>query len=366
MKKLLSISLLLLAAIRLFAASDQAGIKLWGSNYVDIIAFQFLNNDTADSCKIGGMNTLSLNFHNRNKRYGKFEGSIDLLIPFGYTSDQISHLIDVGYSLSTPYYPIFVHGNTPVLLDIRKLYLSAYLPFADITLGRQIINFGKAFIFSPIDVFSTVDVTDINFRRHGSDVAAIKIPFSFLSGMDLITEFPRNHHEYSSTARIYHNMWSFDFSVNAIYKHKNKEVISGFSFKGDAFVGIYGELVEHLEDNFSQKFFEGMLGADYSIDNTYFFRLEYLYKNPTIKSIWGKHNLFAAIDVQINELIQLSANMLAGDMSGNQATTMMTGQFMYNILQNVNLLTYVRYFTYEEDLDSLPDLEYALRVKVQF
>ncbi|HEX37469.1 MAG TPA: hypothetical protein ENG70_01210 [Candidatus Cloacimonetes bacterium] len=366
MKKLLSMSLLLLATIRLFAASEQTGIKLWGSNYVDIAAFHFLNNSTDDSLKIGGMNTVSLKFHNSNKHYGKFEGNIDLLIPLGYTADQFSQLIEEGDSLSSPFYPLFVQGNTPVLLDIRKLYLSVYLPFADIMLGRQIINFGKAFIFSPIDVFSTVDVADINFRRHGSDVTAIKIPFSFLSGMDLITEFPRKHHEYSSAFRIYHNMWDFDFAANAIYKHRNKEVITGFSFKGDAFFGIYGELIEHFMDNFEKKYFEGMFGLDYSIANTYIFRTEYYYKNSNINNEWGKHNLFISFQYLINDLLNVSIHTIGSDVGGNEQMLMYMGQCNYNILQNVNLITYARYFSQKNEVKTLPDVEYAVRIEVKF
>ena len=312
------------------------------------------------------MNTFRFNFQNRNKRYAKIVGNFDLIIPFGYTADQFQDLIDASNTLSTPYYPLFVYGNTPVLLDIRKLYVSVYLPFADISLGRQIINYGKGLVFSPIDVFSTVDVTNINFERHGSDVTAIKIPFSFLSGLDLITELPRKNHEYSTAVRGYFNTIGFDFALNTIYKHKAQELIAGLSFKGDAFFGVYGELVEHFANDFADKYFEGMLGLDYSIDNTYIFTTEYYYKNSNIQNEWGKHNLFLSFQYVINDLMNVSTHVIGSDIGQDNQMVIYMGQFFYNILQNVDLITYARYFSYKNDLDIVPDLEYAVRVEVKF
>ncbi len=346
-------------------ADTQSGLKIWGSNFIDLSGYHYLNNEN-DSLKIGAMNTFRLNFQNRNKRYAKIVGNLDLIIPLGYTADQFHDLIDASDSLSLPYYPLFVYGNTPVMLDIRKLYLSVYLPFADITLGRQIINYGKGVVFSPIDVFSTVDVTNINFERHGSDVAAIKIPLSYLSGLDIMTELPRKNHEYSTAIRGYFNAMGFDFALNTIYKHRAEKLIAGLSFKGDAFFGVYGELVEHFANDYSDKYFEGMLGLDYSIHNLYLFRCEYYYKNSNIQNEWGKQNLFLSFQYVINDLMNVSAHMIGSDVGGDAQTFIYMGQFYYNILQNVDLITYARYFSYKENLITLPDIEYAVRVEVKF
>ena len=369
MKKILIISFMIFAlTVNWLSAEKLTGMKIWGSNFIDIRGYHYFKNGE-DSLKFGGMNTFRFNFHNRNKRYGKIEGNFDLIIPFGFTADQFQTLIDqseASDTLSMPYYPLFVHGNTPVLLDIRKLYLSLYLPFADITLGRQIVNYGKGVVFSPIDVFSTIDVANINFERHGSDIAAVKIPFSYLSGLDVVTEFPRKHHEYSSALRGYFNTLGFDVAVNTIYKHRAEELIAGLSFKGDAFFGVYGELVEHFADDLSKKYFEGMFGLDYSIKNALYLRTEYYYKNTNLQNEWGKHNLFVSLKYLINDLMNVSAHVIGSDAGGNDQMLMYSGQFYYNILQNVNVIFYTRYFSYKEEIASAPDLEYAVRVEVKF
>ena len=368
MKQIILIVALLLFFTAGLYSDTQSGLKIWGSNFINLSGYHYLNNEN-DSLKIGAMNTFRFNFHNRNKRFGKIEGNFDLIIPFGFTADQFQTLIDqveASDTLSMPYYPLFVYGNTPVMLDIRKLYLSVYLPIADITLGRQIINYGKGVVFSPIDVFSTVDVANINFERHGSDIAAVKIPFSFLSGLDAMTEFPRKHHEYSSAIRGYFNTSGFDIAVNMIYKHRAEELITGLSFKGDAFFGVYGELVEHFANDYSDKYFEGMFGLDYSIANTYIFRTEYYYKNTNIHNEWGKHNLFVSFQYVINDLINVSAHAIGSDVGGNEQMLMYMGQCNYNILQNVNVITYARYFSHKKDAKTLPDLEYAVRIEVKF
>ena len=369
MKKYIVICFVLIMVTSALQSADKpTGMKIWGSNFVDISGYHYLENGD-DSLKFGGMNTFRFNFRNMNKRYGKIEGNFDLIIPFGLTADQFQNLIDqteVSDSLSMPYYPLFVQGNTPVLLDIRKLYLSMYLSFADITLGRQIINYGKGVVFSPIDVFSTVDIANINFERHGSDVAVVKIPFSYLSGLDVVTELPRKNHEYSSEVRGYFSTFGFDIALSTIYKHRSEELIAGMSFKGDAFFGVYGELVEHFANDYSDKYLEGMFGLDYSIANTYIFRSEYYYKNTNIQNEWGKHNLFISFQYLINDLINVSVHTIGSDVGGNEQMLMYMGQCNYNILQNVNIITYARYFSHKKDVKTLPDLEYAVRVEVKF
>jgi len=116
---------------------------------------------------------LTLNLQNANAKSAKIEGSVDFWLLTGAYADAYRR-IDSTSSLILP-------GLSSVFIaDVRKLYASLFLPFADVSIGRQIISFGQGMVFSPIDVFSSVNILDLTLRRSGSDVARVRVPFGDL------------------------------------------------------------------------------------------------------------------------------------------------------------------------------------------
>jgi hypothetical protein len=233
-------------------------------------------------------------------------------------------------------------------------------------MGRQIINFGKGFVFSPIDVFSTVELQDINFRMSGTDIVTIRLPFSDLSGFDFITELPFLQDDYSVAAKFFTTLFDFDFSLVGIYKNagsensNENETVAGLTFKGDAGIGLYGEAVTHYLSESREAYFEGMLGADYSIKDKWYFAAEYLYKQyDWAYSFWGEHNLFGSVRYSINDITNVSANVIYDI---QHESTLGIFQWYYNILQNVNTILYVQ----GTDSPVGQFMMYALRAEVKF
>ena len=334
--------------------------------YTDLGLLHTIHSSSKDEVDFAGMSVLSVNLKNTNRKFGKVEGLFDVIIPYGsmierYIPDSIgsdSSLLDL--------YKLFSFGKAPALLDIRKLYLSMYLPFVDITIGRQIINFGKGFVFSPIDVFSSVELFDINYGRRGTDIANIRIPFSDLAGLDITTELPFIDDNFSTALKLFATFFDFDFSLVGMYRNADTradfedEAIIGLTFKGDMEIGIYGEVVTHVLTDSKDVFFEGMLGADYSIKDKWYFVAEYLYKQYNwSNSIWGEHNLFGSIRYNINDIINVSGNVIY---DFQHEATIGILQWYYNILQNVNTIIYI------QGTDNAMDqfLMYALRAEVRF
>jgi hypothetical protein len=248
---------------------------------------------------------------------------------------------------------------------LRKLYLSVYLPFADITLGRQIINLGKGYLFSPIDVFSSVELTDLAFRRSGSDIAMAAIPIGELAGIDVVVELPFLDNTHSSAVKAFATVMDWDFSLVGLYRNTDDsdgrvdEMITGLAFKGDVVVGLHGEIVTHFYDSHSGPSFEAMAGADYSIRDLLVFMAEYLYKDHIVPGFWGEHNAFGSIQYLINDIMSLSGSLIhnfSADLS------MGTLQYNYNILQNADVAGYVRVISGSP----LYDAEYAVRVTMKF
>lgn len=347
-------------------AQQKSGIAFHGSMYTDLGLLHTVHSGSKDEADFAGMSVLSVNLKNTNRKFGKVEGLFDVIIPYGSMIERyIPDTIDSDSSL-LDLYKLFSFGKAPVLLDIRKLYLSMYLPFADITIGRQIINFGKGFVFSPIDVFSSVELFDINYRRRGTDIANIRIPFSDLAGLDITTELPFIDDNFSTAVKLFATFFDFDFSLIGMYRNAGTdadfedEAIIGLAFKGDMEIGIYGEAVTHVLTDSKDVFFEGMLGADYSIKDKWYFAAEYLYKQYNwSNSIWGENNLFGSIRYNINDIMNVSGNVIY---DFQHETSIGILQWYYNILQNVNTIVYIQ----GTDSPVGQYLMYALRAEVRF
>lgn len=343
-------------------SAPRRGLDFGGSMYSDLGVNHTYHPDTGDDFAFRGLSTLELNLENRNQRHGKVEGSTDILVPYGgfleqsYGGGALSMLDTLGVVLD----------RAPVLFDLRKLYLSAYLPFADITIGRQIVNFGKGRLFSPIDAFSSVEVADINLRRRGSDIVMARIPLGMLAGADAVVELPFADRTYSAALKVFGTIKNWDVSVVGIYRNAGEdsggedEGVVGAAFKGDIEIGVHGEAVSTFTDVFAQPSWEVMLGADYSFNDRVFVLAEYLYQQERKpESPWGEHNAFGSVRLTINDLMNVSGTVIH---NFEDDLTIGTLQYSYNILQNVNTIAYIRGYRGSP----LHDLEYAVRVEVVF
>ncbi len=352
--------------------------------YGDIGLFHYRQPSASDSVSLGGVGLLTVDFENSNQHHAKVEGSFDVILPWGLTADRLfGSLTPPGSgpeepqtdSLSTlvrrelskagaRVLNLVTMGKAPMLFDMRELYLAAYLPWADVAMGRQIINFGKGFLFSPLDAFSRVEITDIAFRRQGSDVLNIRIPLGMVSGIDIIAEAPFPAREHTSAIKVFGTLRDWDLSGVAMYKHRGEEALLGFGFKGDLVVGLYGEMVGHFQKSIDSRYFETMLGTDYSIDNRWIFTVEYAwYEKPSPFSIWSHHNVFFQGQYVINDLMTLGGNVIH---AFDDDRTIATALYTYNILQNVDMSAYVRSYRNLNQFGEVHNLEYAIRTEVGF
>ena len=353
--------------------SGQGGLELSGSMYADCGMLHDLRENQKDKLDFLGTAVFAAQFRTVNRKHAKVEGDFELILPYGTAAEWYIFALRSNETDSTAqqlrqtasrYYELYGMEKTLFLLDMRKLYLEFYLPFADVAAGRQIINFGKGFLFSPIDAFSSAQISDINFRRNGSDVANIRIPFGDLAGVDCIVEAPIGDREHSSAMKLFGTIVGWDLSCVGLYHHKSREAVAGAAFKGDAFAGVYGELVEHFVDGFDKQYFECMLGADYSINNVWFFNAEYYYKDgpKTPLSLWGCNNAYASIQFSPNELTRFS---IIGCYQFEAQSAIGMLSWYYSLFQNTDLFAYVRGYRHLQSIGA-PDFQYSMRVEVKF
>ncbi len=362
MKPLLTIVIIMISTT-LFA-QEKGEFDTKGSFYSDLSLLHYNNSDTKDSLGFSGMSTLSLNMRNRNRKFAKVDGAFELKLPYGAfnssvalpddsTSDEEDQPMVSDYILAS------LDGSV-ILLDIRRLYTAFYFDRFELSIGRQNVDFGQGMIFSPIDQFSSVDISDFRYRKNGSDVVHLEVPFNNLWGVTGTVELPYGEREHSSALKLFGTAGSFDLATVVMYRHVEEAILPGISFKGDAFVGLYGEGVVKIPTNDESSFFDGMIGMDYSIASKWLFVAEYQYLGEN-----SRHSLFGAANYSINELLATGASVIH---SITDNSSLATAQFTWNALQNADFTFFIRGYNNEPFGEGVPayDLDYSLRATVKF
>jgi hypothetical protein len=355
--------------------SQESGLIFSGVSQNDLVALEMLDHSkpVRDQFDIAGANLLTLNLRNARATVVKVDASVDFWLLLGAYADAYRRN-DSSNALAVLQSP-----SSAFIVDIRKLYGALFLPFADISVGRQIITFGQGLVFSPIDVFSSVNILDLSLRRRGSDVARVRVPFGDLAGIDAIAKVSSRSDGIAAALKGYGHLGSFDIAGVGIYQGGQNEFITGLTFKGDLVAGVYGELVEHWRYG-GYRAFVGMLGADYSISGDWYFTAEYLYNEKpqpagtpsqfsllqTNVALLHNHYGFLSVRYKINDLMNVSASAIA-DITAKSG--LVTAQYSYNVLQNADVIVYVQGAPASTNgLLPIPygEVTYGVRVMVSF
>jgi hypothetical protein len=350
--------LLFLLVIRTAFAAGKSGLTAHGELQFDAAAWHRDFETIDSSVSFSGTNMLTLNVKTPQLKTAKVEGLMDLYQVYGESADLLSS------TMQSQIFEVF-GGRAPVFVDLRMLYGALYLPWADITLGRQIVNYGKGMLFSPLDVFSAVNLFELSFKRSGSDIAMAAIPLGTVSGIDLVTEFPIGGSDYATAGRVFSTFSGWDLSAVGIYRHRSREIIGGVAVKGDLVAGVTGELVSSYDRARKRWLFEAMGGIDYSLlQNTWIFGAEYYYRSDgRFHYLYDRHNLFCSLQYVINDLMSVSAVFVGAFPEENMIAT---AQYAWNILQSVNVLLYLRWYNFEELGTMVPEGEAGTRVTISF
>jgi hypothetical protein len=354
---------------------ESGGLDLSGSVLGDASVLQTAF-ESPTGLTPGGFTQLTLNMVSRNRQFAKVEGTGILTIWAGaYAPLAFNQAATTGFFTT-----MTSDGTATATVELRKLYLDVFTSLADFSIGRQIINFGVGTLFSPINAFTVPLLSDLNYVRTGSDVARLDAQFSDVSGLEAVSTVASSLSTLTSALKLYSNVFDFDIAGVGMYRGSRNEVLAGAYFKGDIELGVYGEAVEHFIYSPGSVYFEGMLGADYSIEKMYFFTLEYYYNgNPAVPGslapldlanapalFLNQHYLYFMARWQFTDLTGLSASVI-WDVSAS--VVLPTLQLTYNIVQNANLVIYGRYFSGDIRSGATwpgPDFQYGVEAQVSF
>ena len=205
---------------------------------------------------------------------------------------QYDHEVFLGSFLKTEMFNIQINQEPDTYLDLENAYLdhsrffarhrlyrgylTFYLPYADLTIGRQRIAWGTTRFWNPTDSLNPFNPIQLEREeRTGVDALLTDVSLGALSKLSLVYAPQDSREESSLAVRMRTNTSGFDLSAMGGFFKEDRVV--GFDFAGAIKdIGIRGEAAytfSDLEDNFIRT----VLGADYTFPNTFSIVIEYYY-----------------------------------------------------------------------------------------
>jgi hypothetical protein len=160
-----------------------------------------------------------------------------------------------------------------VLHTIDRLSLKQWLPFGDLTVGRQRIAWGTGRVWNPTDLFNPINpATFAKIEKDGVDAAVIKFFLGSFTDLSLVYN-PEERWRTNAGFRFRTNMAEFDMAVvGGVF---GRRTVVGADFAGNLFdAGIRGEGI-WAKPAGGASFVRFILGADYQFSSDLYALIEY-------------------------------------------------------------------------------------------
>ncbi|MDD9966173.1 MAG: hypothetical protein OXR73_08120 [Myxococcales bacterium] len=146
-------------------------------------------------------------------------------------------------------------------LDVDRLFLDAYLPWADVRVGRQAVHWGSAQFFNPTDPFPQVLLAEPWRPRRGVNAARVTVPFGDVHDAKAIVATDDVFGSFRGAGRVKLNWLETDVAVNGNYRSDTNVGFVGLDVRGTLGVGYWLEGGVRLDSDPHEEF---VVGVDYS------------------------------------------------------------------------------------------------------
>ncbi|MBD3183869.1 hypothetical protein GF312_16410 [Candidatus Poribacteria bacterium] len=229
------------------------------------------------------------------------------------------------------------YANFGIYQNLDRLSATFRVPFADITVGRQVVAWGNARVVNPTDIISpfTFDSLDTE-ERPGVDALRLLFPIGFMGELDGGIVFGKEAEFDKNTLYLRGKYYIFESDISLLIMDFQKNLLLGFNFaRSIAEAGFWCESAYvfsglFVNEEVYEDYFRFSIGSDYSFtENTYSF-LEYHwnqaginepedYLNQIAKAAYtdgsvyflGQHYLIPGISYQVTPLINAELRILA-------------------------------------------------------
>ncbi|BAS26473.1 hypothetical protein [Limnochorda pilosa] len=215
--------------------------------------------------------------------------------------------------------------------EVDRLFLRLYLPSADVTLGRQVVNWGVGYAWAPTDFFNPPDPTDPEGIRRGVVAAAVQIPVGPLDVWSLAVA------EETYGIRRRGNLRGTDWSVVAV--SRAGAAVMGADAKGDWGIGWHAAAAYGIPGTDGTpsgdpplEGLKGLIGADYSfLDGDLGWLGEYCFQTTRGLEALSEQMTFQQLTYRVDDFTSVFGSVLGDLVRGSAiwsggASTLLGGQ----------------------------------------
>jgi hypothetical protein len=187
--------------------------------------------------------------------------------------------------------------NSLGYLEVDRLWFDYYKNDLQVTLGRQRVAWGTAWVWNPTDLFNPLNILDFDYEeRPATDAIRVQYYTGAVSKVDVTYKPAKDPNSQILAGLVSYNNWNYDF--NLIAGMRFKRWLAGFSWVGDILdAGFRGEVLlsqapskpdtntilkqinESLISSWNKPMLSFSLSGDYTFPNTFYIHTEILFNN---------------------------------------------------------------------------------------
>jgi len=260
---------------------------------------------------------------------------------------------------------------------VDRLYLKFPVSRVDVILGKQRIAWGSGMIHRPTDTFNRPNPLSLSGRKEGVNALVAKVSLGDLSSLDFVITpadiFKRiddqvnlERLKYGKFAsRFTFNKFRADMALSYQYDGSEEDSIFGLDVKGDLGLGYHFESIFvynrgefDLDD--MEKYWQSVVGLDYSFGGKWILLGEYLYNGPgrseeidlptsdlaLMDDFLYRHYLFPQVSYLHDILLTANIFLLWNIVDGS---SILSPGIQYSLFQNTDLHLYSLMFFGDEN-----------------
>jgi hypothetical protein len=251
-------------------------------------------------------------------------------------------------------------------LEVDRLWVDYFKNNLQVTLGRQRVAWGTAWVWNPTDLFNPLNVLDFDYEeRPATDAVRLQYYTGAVSKLDITYKPAKDPNNQILAGLVSFNNWNYDF--NFIAGIRFKRWLAGVSWVGDIFDAgfrgevllsqapnkpdtstIYKQIDESSLSSWNKPMLSFSLSGDYTFPNTFYIHTEILFNNNGKTSNtflfqedalklgmlsaarWSVYQEFAY------EITPLLRGTLFGIFNPNDKSFVVVPSFSYSIITNLD------------------------------
>ena len=183
-----------------------------------------------------------------------------------------------------------------------------------LTVGRQVVNWGNALLWSPADLFATTSIIGLAPKRAGTDAIRLAVPIGPLGGIEAVAVPTASLAAGRYGGRLYGYAIGSDCGLEAAWDGSAGATTIAANIKTNLVVGLWAEAAATIPDSSAANIgYRGTIGADWSLGSDIVLAAEYRYdQEPDPSSGFaGTHCLYATASYKAGDLTVLALNLIA-------------------------------------------------------